>query len=158
MNRYRCGDHTLDVLVRESKGGLQVSVNGTAYILDVQEVAAGTYRLREGDRHQTFHCVTDGGDVLFFWNGVAYRLEKDDEARPTAQRHVSGGLETPMPGKVIKVSVSPGQRVTKGQEILVVEAMKMENAIRAPRDGTVRSVTARVGEMVAPGVVLAELE
>jgi 3-methylcrotonyl-CoA carboxylase alpha subunit len=63
-----------------------------------------------------------------------------------------------MPGKVIKVSAAVGQRVAKGQEILVVEAMKMENAIRAPRDGTVRSLTARVGDMVGPGAVLAELE
>jgi biotin carboxyl carrier protein len=48
--------------------------------------------------------------------------------------------------------------VGKGDELLVVEAMKMENAVRAPRDGRVKSVTARVGDMVSPGVVLVELE
>ena len=48
--------------------------------------------------------------------------------------------------------------MTKGQELLVVEAMKMENALRAPRDGTVKSVSARPGDMVNPGVVLVELE
>jgi acetyl/propionyl-CoA carboxylase alpha subunit len=156
--RYRCGDDTIDVLVRESKAGTEVSVNGAAFALDVQELAAGTYLLRNGGCQETFHCVADGRDVYLFWRGVAYRLEVADQAGPAAHRHVSGALETPMPGKVIKVSVSPGERVTKGQEILVVEAMKMENAIRAPRDGTVKSVAARVGEMVAPGVVLAELE
>ncbi|PYQ05691.1 MAG: hypothetical protein DMF82_08010 [Acidobacteria bacterium] len=51
-----------------------------------------------------------------------------------------------------------GQPVTKGQELLVVEAMKMENALRAPRDGVVRSVAARPGDMVSPGLVLVELE
>ncbi|HET8645384.1 MAG TPA: biotin/lipoyl-containing protein, partial [Vicinamibacteria bacterium] len=45
-----------------------------------------------------------------------------------------------------------------GEELLVVEAMKMENALRAPRDGTVKSVAAKVGDMVSPGVVLVELE
>jgi biotin carboxyl carrier protein len=63
-----------------------------------------------------------------------------------------------MPGKVLAVKVAPGQRVVKGEELLVVEAMKMENALRAPRDGTVKAVNARAGEMVGPASVLVELE
>jgi biotin carboxyl carrier protein len=63
-----------------------------------------------------------------------------------------------MPGKVIKVSVAEGDAVTRGQEILVVEAMKMENAVRAPRDGRVGRIAAKVGDMVAPGVTLVELQ
>jgi 3-methylcrotonyl-CoA carboxylase alpha subunit len=63
-----------------------------------------------------------------------------------------------MPGKVSKVSVSEGDLVVKGQEILVVEAMKMENAIRAPRDGRVGKIAAQVGDMVSPGVTLVELQ
>jgi 3-methylcrotonyl-CoA carboxylase alpha subunit len=63
-----------------------------------------------------------------------------------------------MPGKVIAVRVSPGQAVARGDELVVVEAMKMENALRAPRAGTVKSVAVRVGEMVAPGVALVELD
>ena len=58
---------------------------------------------------------------------------------------------------MIAVRVQAGQRVTKGEELLVVEAMKMENALRAPRDGVVRAVHASVGEMVAPGRVLVEI-
>ena len=63
-----------------------------------------------------------------------------------------------MPGKVIAVNVAPGDTVMKGDELLVVEAMKMENAVRAPREGRVKSVSAQVGDMVSPGVVLVELE
>ena len=63
-----------------------------------------------------------------------------------------------MPGKVIAVKAVPGPGGPKGDELLVVEAMKMENAVRSPRDGTVRSVAARVGDMVGPGTVLVELE
>jgi 3-methylcrotonyl-CoA carboxylase alpha subunit len=62
-----------------------------------------------------------------------------------------------MPGRVSAVKVALGQRVTKGEELLVVEAMKMENALRAPRDGVVRALHARVGEMVAPGRALVEI-
>jgi 3-methylcrotonyl-CoA carboxylase alpha subunit len=63
-----------------------------------------------------------------------------------------------MPGKVIAVKVEAGQQVTRGQELLVVEAMKMENAIRAPRDGRIKSVSAAVGDSVSPGTILVELE
>ena len=54
-------------------------------------------------------------------------------------------------------SVAVGDAVAKGQEILVVEAMKLENAIRAPRAGRVERIAAKVGDMVSPGVTLVEL-
>jgi 3-methylcrotonyl-CoA carboxylase alpha subunit len=63
-----------------------------------------------------------------------------------------------MPGRVMAVKVQAGQAVRRGDEILVVEAMKMENAVRAPHDGVVKVVRAAVGDMVSPGVVLVEME
>jgi len=126
--------------------------------VSVEMVAAGVFVWREGDRVETFHCVRDGGIIHLFWRGTAYRIEEDEERARAAHRSVSGALEAPMPGRVIAVRVARGQSVTKGQELLVVEAMKMENALRAPRDGVVRSVAARPGDMVSPGLVLVELE
>ena len=126
--------------------------------VSVEMVAPGVFVWREGDRVETFHCVRDGGTLHLFWRGAAYRIDEDDARARAAHRSVSGALEAPMPGRVIAVRVAPGQPVTKGQELLVVEAMKMENALRAPRDGVVRSVAARPGDMVSPGLVLVELE
>jgi biotin carboxyl carrier protein len=59
---------------------------------------------------------------------------------------------------VIAIRVEAGQKVAKGEEVLVVEAMKMENAVRAPRAGTVKAVAVRVGDRVSAGTVVAELE
>ena len=156
--RLVCGGDRREALVRESKDGLHVTVDGRAFAMGVEEVAPGTFVLREGERNELFYCVRDGDDVHLFWKGAVYRLAVEREGGRAAQRHAGGGLEAPMPGKVIKVNVEPGGVVSKGDEILVIEAMKMENAIRAPRDGTVRSVAAKVGDMVNPGVVLVELE
>jgi acetyl/propionyl-CoA carboxylase alpha subunit len=156
--RLRCGEQTHAVEVRASGDGLKVTVDGQAYELVVEEVAPGTFLLRRGSVQELFHCVRDGDDLHLAWRGAAYRLEREREGARASARHAAGGLEAPMPGKVTSVRVVPGQAVRKGEEVLVVEAMKMENALRAPRDGTVRSVGVKVGDMVNPGVVLVELE
>jgi biotin carboxyl carrier protein len=62
-----------------------------------------------------------------------------------------------VPGTVVRVLAEPGQSVRRGQGLVVVEAMKMENAILAPRDGTVKAVHAAAGARVAKGALLVEL-
>jgi 3-methylcrotonyl-CoA carboxylase alpha subunit len=156
--RVRCGDETREAAVREATDGVEVSVRGQVFRFRLDEAAPGTFVLRNGTRALTFHCVRDGEDVHLFWRGEVYRLREEKERARPAHRGAAGGLEAPMPGKVIAVRVSPGQAVAKGEELVVVEAMKMENALRAPRAGTVRSVAVRTGDMVSPGVVLVEIE
>jgi len=156
--RIRCGGgERHEIAVQEGRDGLEVRVDGHAQSPRVRELAPGTFVFHDGGRSEVFHCVREGELLHLFWHGNAYRLTLEKEGA-RAERHAEGGLETPMPGKVIKLSVVPGQAVARGDEILVVEAMKMENAVRAPRDGRVKSIAARVGEMVSPGVVLAEIE
>ena len=156
--RLLCGEETIDVEVTGGPGGARVTVRDQALELQVEAVGPGVFVCRRGDRVETFHCVRDGDVVHLFWRGRAYRLEEETETSRAAHRHAGGGLEAPMPGKVIAVKVAPGDTVGKGDELLVVEAMKMENAVRAPRDGRVKTVAARVGDMVSPGAVLVELE
>ena len=157
MIRLLCGEERILASVKETGDRIEVTVDGRAFALEVEAVAPAVFVVRNGDSVHTLHCVRQGEEIHLAWKGVAYRLVEEGEGRRTSQRHHPGGLEAPMPGKVIKVSVSVGDAVAKGQEILVVEAMKMENAIRAPRDGRVAKIAAKVGDMVAPGVTLVEL-
>jgi 3-methylcrotonyl-CoA carboxylase alpha subunit len=156
--RFLVGGQQRSVEVRGAAGALSVSVDGESFELEVRELAAGSFELRRGSARELFHCVRDGDAIHLFWRGAAYRFETLGEGGRAAQRHAAGGLEAPMPGKVIALKVAAGQTVRRGQEILIVEAMKMENAIRAPRDGTVKALAVKVGDMVTPGVVLVELE
>src|SRR5205085_2252052 len=93
----------------------------------------GIFVFRQGDRRETFHCVRDGDTVHLFWGGRAYRFEQETERSRATHRHAGGGLEAPMPGKVIAVKVAPGDTVMKGDELLVVEAGAFVSARWVPQ-------------------------
>ncbi len=66
----------------------------------------------------------------------------------------SSRLVAPLPGTIIQISVKPGQQVSAGDELLVIDAMKMNNRIRSPRNGTVGEIFVGVGEQVNHGAAL----
>ena len=70
----------------------------------------------------------------------------------------SGVLLTKMPGKVVKIGVSVGEQVKNGQQLLILEAMKMENEIKSNMDGTVKAIHVRVGDELKSGVLMIEME
>jgi 3-methylcrotonyl-CoA carboxylase alpha subunit len=156
--RLLCAGERRELVVRAAQGALEVRVDGRPHTVQAREIAPGSYVIESDGHSEVFHCVREGEDVHLFWRGTAYHLRLEREGARGAARHTEGVLEAPMPGRVIKVSVVPGQAVVKGEEVLIVEAMKMENVLRAPRAGRVRLVATRVGEMVSPGSVLVELE
>jgi 3-methylcrotonyl-CoA carboxylase alpha subunit len=95
---------------------------------------------------ETLHLFgPDGHWQLGYAPPLAHAGEAPDE---------TGGLTAPMPGKVIALLVAPGARVTRGQPLLVMEAMKMEHTIAAPSDGHVEHLLYRVGDQVAEGAAL----
>lgn len=67
-------------------------------------------------------------------------------------------IDSPMPGKVIKILVAEGDEVKEGQGIIVVEAMKMENELRAPKAGKIREIKVKEGDAVEMGARLAQIE
>ena len=85
------------------------------------------------------------------------------KAAPAPKAPATNGSEgsvkvtAPMPGKVLSISANPGQAVKRGDTILVFEAMKMENSVVAPQDGTVASIAFGVGDSFEAGAVIATL-
>ncbi len=89
-----------------------------------------------------------------------FQVIRDEGRRGKGRRggKANGTVSSPMPGKVTKVLAAKGDSVSAGDPLLIVEAMKMENEIRAPVDGTIISFEATVGQMVMPTDTLVEIE
>jgi biotin carboxyl carrier protein len=106
------------------------------------------------------YAVVDRARTWVFIDGHTYVIETEDR---DASEHVRVtddqlALSAPMPATVIAVNVAPGQDVAEGDLLVMLETMKMELPIKAPRAGRVKSLACREGELVQPGVPLLELE
>jgi biotin carboxyl carrier protein len=82
---------------------------------------------------------------------AAPRAAPKPAPRPAGGGGGAGALVAPMPGVILDVSVKPGDVVTRGQEIAVLEAMKMQNSVKSPRDGTIAEVCVVPGQAVGHG-------
>jgi len=105
------------------------------------------------------HIVRQKDEVFIHVNGRAYRLNDITEEAGRQDSSQSSDLKVvaPMPGTVIKVLVEAGQVVKRGESLVIVEAMKMENEVRAPGAAVVASVLVKSGEKVGFGQKLVEL-
>jgi 3-methylcrotonyl-CoA carboxylase alpha subunit len=99
------------------------------------------------------------GRLSIWWRGRSWEFTEEKSAALSASRRTDAGasLLSPMPGRVRQVLVAEGDRVTRGQALLVLEAMKMEHAIRSPHDGRVVRLAYGEGDLVDAGAQLAEV-
>lgn len=120
---------------------------------------------------QVFHAKLVAADFLnktykFAINGNTYEVKLADEydqllAKLGFSSHQSAKvrhIKAPMPGLVLSIAVEAGQTVHKGDSLLILEAMKMENIIKSPNDGVIKKITVTKGAAVDKGEVLLEFE
>ena len=126
----------------------------------VESVGHGFYRVTDGTEQWAVAVAGANDERWIFVDGQVSRIGVPPAAvKPEERRRKSThDLSSPMPATVVRVLVEPGTRVSRGASLIVLEAMKMELPIRAPRDGVVRAVHCKPGELVQPGVNLLDLE
>jgi 3-methylcrotonyl-CoA carboxylase alpha subunit len=163
---WKDGDREVTVIARRRRDG-SIGLELPGGHLEARVQRADDARLVIGLGGDTFTATVvrrqtaDGVDYAVFDGGVSRRLRLIDPLDVT-QYEAAGAPEAavraPLPGKIIDLRVKAGDKVSKGQPLLVLEAMKMEHTLAAPADGTVKSVRYAVGEQVAEGAELVEFE
>jgi 3-methylcrotonyl-CoA carboxylase alpha subunit len=147
--------HTVRLLFLES--GLRITVKGQTHALSGERLPDRRLLLRLDGRAFKARAVREGDAWHVFCDGEHRRLALRQELAGAGEDASSGSLAAPMPGKVIKVMTEAGAKVTKGQALLILEAMKMEHTITAPADGVVKEVHYAAGDQVLEGVELISL-
>ncbi|WP_116089648.1 acetyl/propionyl/methylcrotonyl-CoA carboxylase subunit alpha [Sphingomonas crusticola] len=131
---------------------VRLSINGGEQVVDYDLLAEQNYR--QGG----IGGIQSGRETMLFEGGAAY-VTSPYQARPLAGGAVSSGaISAPMPGRIVSVEVEQGASVTAGQRLVILEAMKMEQALVAPFDGVVAELKAQPGAQVAEGTLLVRIE
>lgn len=142
------------VVVRPGSGSASVDV-------ETQYLGHGRVVLRAGGASRVAWVVEEGDTRWVFIDGEVWTVEVATGTprrgrRAAADSHPT--LSAPMPATVVRVVAPAGTRVPRGATIVLLEAMKMELPLRAPRDAVVSAVHCREGELVQPNAVLVELQ
>jgi biotin carboxyl carrier protein len=125
---------------------------------EVHALGNGRYLVATANVTQLAFAASTPEGVWVFVDGHTYLVTSSDEGPTRRRSDDQTALSAPMPATVIAVNVAPGQAVKAGDVMLLLEAMKMELPIAAPRDGVIKRLACREGELVQPGEPLIELE
>ena len=119
----------------------------------------GWYIVKDGDRQVRVAVASEANATWVFLEGNIWKVDNAQE--PGGRRGKTRSESTvmaPMPATVVTINTAPGRTVKEGDTVVVLEAMKMELPIKAPRAGVVKAINCRQGELVQPGVNLVEIE
>ncbi|MFQ6102721.1 MAG: acetyl-CoA carboxylase biotin carboxyl carrier protein subunit [Candidatus Glassbacteria bacterium] len=158
---FRLDGKRYDLDISEGKEGLFITIDGRSSRVDYHWISEHELSIIiEGksfialiNRVGSSRSVTIEGEHYLF-----EMIDEAEEATGLSQDTARDKLSSPMPGNVIKVKVKAGDEVKKGTSLVIVEAMKMENEIRAPYDSIVRKVLVKEGEVVDAGAPLVDLK
>lgn len=157
------GDLERDVDVEPFDGGYLVIIDGVRHEVDTTKLEGSLYSLLIGNKSYEVSVTTSEADLYDVRHGgskASVRFVDPLSAAAGAHLAHTGPAEitAAMPGRVVKVLVEEGQEIVEGQGLIILEAMKMENEVAAPRDGTITNFFVQPGQTLESGEKIAIIE
>src|ERR1700741_3478046 len=158
------GERGEDLLLKMEDGRVSAEIGDRVYSLDVREIEPNSYLFFLTRNVHECRVTASKSTFDVSIHGRNYSITIVDPKRlrsgQNSDRHHQGVAEilAPMPGKVVRVHMEAGATVEKGTGVVVVEAMKMQNEMKSPRDGVVVSIRVKPGDTVNAGDILAVIE
>jgi biotin carboxyl carrier protein len=156
--------YTIDIEAIE-KSYYKVAVDNNEFFIDGKKTGRTNYSLIVDNRSFEIEVDHAGDEYRVLVDGRSYHINLVDERRVRsgstdagAQLYGTQRVTVPMPGQVIALLVSEGDAVERGQGLVIIEAMKMENEVRSPVTGTVKEIRVKSGESVEGGTLVAIVE
>jgi len=158
----KVGEAVHEIVVTRLGADYIVTLEGVEHVVDARKLEADFYSILYEGKSYEVSVESVGAKYLVRHGAYEQVVDLADASRGGREElHKRSGpesIDSVMPGKVVRVLVEPGDEVHAGQGLVVVEAMKMENEISAPRAGRVKSVDATPGQNVETGARLVVLE
>jgi biotin carboxyl carrier protein len=158
---FKLGDTDYNVELSRGADAYRLHLGDRVLPIDLRTGADGRAWLTLGDRHVEVVIATRGDDIFVHVDGEAFHLRYQhplDRLAARGQGSADDSVRAPMPGSIVAVHVKTGDAVTKGQTLLVMESMKMETTIVAPRDGVIEAVQFDKGQTFDRDALLLSLE
>jgi acetyl/propionyl-CoA carboxylase alpha subunit len=155
---WRSPSGVIEIGYRFDRNGLTVEIDGTAVAAELHATGAGVVDLTV-DRIRRRYRVHRAGRHMWVSSGLGQsELVQISRFLPPTATDAPGSLLSPMPGRVVEVAAQEGGVVARGDTVVIIEAMKMEHAVKSPADGVVSSIPVTVGQQVQADQVLAVVE
>ncbi len=158
---YQVDQQTYTVEIEKTSDGYRAVLNGQEYPVQLIRGEDGTLAFTTGDHPKTAYWANDGPRRWVFVDGKTFVLTSavpGARARHAVDHTGEDTIRAPMPGHVRAVQVAEGDSVSKGQTLFVLEAMKMEIRVQAPRSGKLARITVETGQSVERDQVLGEIK
>ena len=157
---FRCLDEMIAVEVNREGEDWCLAIEGRDVPLQAFREQGGSWLVDTHQGRRRLWVAVRGDQRLVFCDGKVHVLDLPDPelADDEEQDSAGPGLFAAMPGKVVKVLVEKGDRVTTGQAVIILESMKMETELAAAVDGVVAAVHVQDGQLVGQGDALVDIE
>jgi len=155
------GDKTHEIQVNRDGGRITADIDGRKYELESSEPESDVYLFKHENRVYEAYVSPEGG-VTIGGRQFDVKISDPKRLRGKGDEHEHGDgmaeIKTAMPGKIVRILVAVGDALEKGDGVIVVEAMKMQNEMKSPKAGTVKEIRFEEGSTVNAGDILALIE